>query len=321
MTINHRMWTWTGKKRRHCVSFTHHTISGGQLLIVDGDEYYRVSSKYRLTGCLFWTLDGEGGMCELFISAPDLSTLTYTLTLDGKEIPAVEDRVATTWIVPLEPGAEPAFPAGESFPTFSAAGGPKSPGSSGGSPVSPGPVSAVVEFDHRSMDVFVNGLRIEAEGDFLDEGEGSQYRFNLPPPPISVAAFCAAPAAGAGVAGSAPSAGGAGSIGARAAGRECRLIVQPLGDKSAQAKAGMLKTTLLVDEVAVQPASGAFGGAADVVAASNVMSAAAAAELAARLSGGSGGGKDSTASGSAGTVTPAEKGGVLRFQVGKGFTA
>lgn len=317
------MWTWTGKKRRHCVSFTHHTISGGQLLIVDGDEYYRVSSKYRLTGCLFWTLEGEGGMCELFISAPDLSTLTYTLTLDGKEIPAVEDRVATTWIVPLEPGVEPAFAAGDSFPTFSATGGPKSPGSGGGSPATPGPISAVVEFDHRSMDVFVNGLRIEAEGDFLDEGEGSQYRFNLPPPPISVAAFCASPAAaGSGAGGSsAPPAGGAGSVGARASGRECRLIVQPLGDKSAQAKAGMLKTTLLVDEVAVQPASGAFGGAADVVAASNVMSAAAAAELAARLSGGSGGGKDAASSGSGSSGTPAEKGGVLRFQVGKGFTA
>lgn len=309
------MWTWTGKKRRHCVSFTHHTISGGQLLIVDGDEYYRVSSKYRLTGCLFWTLDGEGGMCELFISAPDLSTLTYTLTLDGKEIPAVEDRVATTWIVPLEPGVEPAFAASAAFPTFSAAGSPKGPASTIGSPVSHGPISAVVEFDHRSMDVFINGLRIEAEGDFLDEGEGSQYRFSLPAPPISVSAFCAAPAAGAGSAASAAS--GAGSVGSRLAGRECRLIVQPLGDKSAQAKAGMLKTTLLVDEVAVQPASGAFGGAADVVAADNVMTAAAAAELAARMSGsGGGGGKGDATSGG----TPDAKG-VLRFQVGKGFTA
>jgi hypothetical protein len=64
-STNLRVWSWVGKTRRHHVSFSHNTVTGAQLLLVDGDVYHKTSYKYRLTGCLFWTLDDQ--LCELYV--------------------------------------------------------------------------------------------------------------------------------------------------------------------------------------------------------------------------------------------------------------
>jgi len=47
------------------VEFSHNTVTGAQLLLVDGDVFHKTSYKYRLTGCLFWTLDDQ--LCELYV--------------------------------------------------------------------------------------------------------------------------------------------------------------------------------------------------------------------------------------------------------------
>jgi hypothetical protein len=141
------------------------------------------------------------------------------------------------------------------------------------------------------MDILVDSMKVEAEGDFLEEGEGSQYRFSVPQP-TSAAADAA---------------------------KECRLVVQPALEKMSKA----LRTTLLVDDAPVAPT-------ADLSAVSSPGPLSAAASG----SGSSGSSKPSAGAGaalirsdssaaSAGKVpepVPDAKG-VLRFQVGKGFTS
>ena len=39
---------------------------------------------------------------------------------------------------------------------------------------------AKIEWDHGNFEIYVNMIKVDAEGDFLEEGDGSVYRFELP---------------------------------------------------------------------------------------------------------------------------------------------
>ena len=43
-------WRFVGKTRRHEVELRHNTISGKQLLTVNGEILHRINWKYKLTG-------------------------------------------------------------------------------------------------------------------------------------------------------------------------------------------------------------------------------------------------------------------------------
>lgn len=145
----HVTWRFVGKSRRHEVELRHNTISGKQLLTVNGEVLHRVNWKYKLTGNMYWELDGS--VCELYIRAdgegdwmrprerpgsPALppypappaedGNIHYTLTVDNKEVALTGDRVSSTWVVALADGLHQ------------------------------------VEFEHRSYDILVDGLKVEA---------------------------------------------------------------------------------------------------------------------------------------------------------------
>jgi hypothetical protein len=152
----------------------------------------------------------------------------------------------------------------------------------------PLPPPAQVEFQHRTMDILVDSMKVEAEGDFLEEGEGSQYRFSVPQP-TSAAADAA---------------------------KECRLVVQPALEKTSKT----LRTTLLVDDTPVAPSSDS-----SAVSSSGPLSPAAGSSGSSKPSAGAGAAlirSDSSAASASKALEPVpDAKGVLRFQVGKGFTS
>jgi len=146
-----------------------------------------------------------------------------------------------------------------------------------------------VEFQHRTMDILVDSIKVDAEGDFLEEGEGSQYRFSVPQ---------------------------TASVAAAGTAKECRLVVQPALEKMSKT----LRTTLLVDDAPVAPCSDS-----SAVPSSGPLSPAASGGGSSKSAAGAGAAlirSDSSAAsaGKAPEPVPDAKG-VLRFQVGKGFTS
>ncbi len=61
----------------------------------------------------------------------------------------------------------------------------------------------VIEYDHRTSDIFLNNVKIEAEGNFAETGDeeegsgssGSRHVFPIPPS-MDTAVLCVQPAAG-----------------------------------------------------------------------------------------------------------------------------
>lgn len=134
-----KVWRFIGKTRRHEVELRHNTLSGKQLLSVNGEVLHKVNWKYKLTGNMYWELDGS--ICELYIRADEDGDIHYTLTTDNKEVPLTSDRVVSTWVVALADGLHQ------------------------------------IEFEHASFDILVDGAKVESVGDFVDAG--SAYSFDV----------------------------------------------------------------------------------------------------------------------------------------------
>jgi hypothetical protein len=45
-----KTWRFTGKSRRHEITLQHNTLSGKQLLTVNGEVLHKTNWKYKLTG-------------------------------------------------------------------------------------------------------------------------------------------------------------------------------------------------------------------------------------------------------------------------------
>ena len=165
-------WSWTGKTRRHTLTFRHSVVSGAQRLEVDGAVIHEVSWKYKLAGVLYFPLDDA--LVELHIapagaaaasadgssssaagaasssgssaaaasgSASSVGRLTYTLTVDAKVVPSSASRAVSTWVAALADGIHQ------------------------------------VELEHATLQVLVDGGKVEAAADFAEEGGGSAYVF------------------------------------------------------------------------------------------------------------------------------------------------
>jgi len=79
---------------------------------------------------------------ELYITSDDVGALGYRLTLEGRELSPAEKRAVSTWVVSAADGLHQ------------------------------------IEFEHVSFDVLVDGFKVDAVGDFVEEG--SAYSFELP---------------------------------------------------------------------------------------------------------------------------------------------
>jgi len=180
-------WAFLGARARHTVTFEHNTLSGSQRVFVDGAEFFKSGWKYRLTGTLFFTLDGRS--VEVYVRTNDFGELLYALSVDAKEVPLLSGGSSGGGgggggggaSSPGRGGA--AGGAGASPASAAGAGlGLDAGGAGGGADASAWVVTLAdglhrVDFDHRMLEVFVDAQRVEAAGAFVDEG--SAYTFEV----------------------------------------------------------------------------------------------------------------------------------------------
>ena len=168
-------WAFLGARARHSVTFEHNTLSGSQRVFVDGAEFFKSGWKYRLTGTLFFTLDGRS--VEIYVRTNDFGELVYSLCVDAKEVPLLAGGGGGA----AAAGSGGGGGAGAS-PSAAAAGLGGAAGGAGGADSSAWVVPLAdglhrVDFDHRLLEVFVDARRVEAAGAFVDEG--SAYTFEV----------------------------------------------------------------------------------------------------------------------------------------------
>ena len=181
-------WAFLGARARHSVTFEHNTLSGSQRVFVDGAEFFKSGWKYRLTGTFFFALDGR--TVEIYVRTNDFGELTYSLSVDAKEVPLLSGGAG---------GAGGAGSAGSGGASSPSRGGGGSSGAAGagaspaaglgldGGAATPLDSSAWVvsladglhrvDFDHRLLEVFVDAQRVDAAGAFVEEG--SAYTFSV----------------------------------------------------------------------------------------------------------------------------------------------
>jgi hypothetical protein len=156
-------WTWTGKRRRHRVTFEHSSLSGKQRLFINGARFFESGWRYHLTGCIYFVLDGS--TVELYTRADSAGKLVYTCSVDSREVP------------PDGAGGGGGSGGGSSGPAS-----PRRPGAGAGGGVSTWVVPLPdglhqVELLHREVTVLVDGVVAEAAGDFVEGG--ASYTFTI----------------------------------------------------------------------------------------------------------------------------------------------
>jgi hypothetical protein len=168
--VNRTVWRWLGATRRHELVFDHDSMTGSQRLWLDDAEVFKQGWKFRLTGELHVPVDDAN--VQLLIASDEWGALTYTLRVESKVVAPVSadsggggagggaavaspgaSSKMTTWRVPLA-GAV-----------------------------------VVIEYNHVTLDILVDGVRTEAEGSFAEEDDGhaggssvgAAHSFMLPP--------------------------------------------------------------------------------------------------------------------------------------------
>jgi len=156
-------WNFMGRSRRQEVVFQHNTLTGNQRLFVNGHELFKSGWQYKLTGNLSFTLDDRA--VEILIRSDSVGNLTYSLSVNNKEIHVskggllnekdeqekklkrIHDSInISTWVFSVGGGLDKC-------------------------------VLHQVELHHQTMDVLLDGFKIDAISDFIDEG--SSYTFQV----------------------------------------------------------------------------------------------------------------------------------------------
>ena len=156
-------WYFMGGSRRQEVVFQHNTLTGNQRVFVNGHELFKSGWQYKLTGSLSFTLDDRA--VEILIRSDSVGNLTYSLSVNNKEIQVskgslindkdeqekklkrIHDAInISTWVFSVGGGLDKC-------------------------------VLHQVELHHQTMDVLLDGFKIDAISDFIDEG--SSYAFQV----------------------------------------------------------------------------------------------------------------------------------------------
>jgi hypothetical protein len=198
-------------------------VTGKQEILIDGAEFHKTGWQFALVGT--FVFDIEGDSCELKIKADDFGDLKYILSVNGSLVlPEAPLRTAQ----------------------------PESPKVSQGSSVfvvhmRDAGVNTTVEFIETTLDVLVNGRKMETEGDFGDDG-GSIYNFTLTAVPGSASGGAPSPPGRAST-----GAGAAPTINSRTAQRaDATLLVKP----STQLKGGVAGLLTVFGNVDIVRVSG-----------------------------------------------------------------
>jgi hypothetical protein len=176
-------WVFLGATRRHTIVFSHNTFTGTRRIFVDDAELFSTGWRYSLTGAMLFHVDGSN--LEIMIRADASGALHYELSADSKFVPPVESTGgsssgSSSLRSPAPPPPPPRSSEGVStwvlnLPT-------RSSSSSSFSSSSPG-LSMLrlcqIEFIWSRMEVLVDGVKVEAEGDFAEEGAGTTYSFGV----------------------------------------------------------------------------------------------------------------------------------------------
>jgi hypothetical protein len=186
---NKSIWSWVGKSRRNTLRFEHNTFSGVQQLWVNDTEMFKSSWRFKLTGSIQIPIDES--IVEIYIICDEWGNLQYKLTVDAKLVLAEG----------VEEGKGGGGGGGGS--TLSPSGGKKGVGVTSPSGSSKGQDDVwhvrvdeslcVVEYHPSTLDILVDGIKADVEGDFVEEDEleevshhgarvsGVRYDLLLPP--------------------------------------------------------------------------------------------------------------------------------------------
>lgn len=153
-------WHFMGSSRRQEVVFQHNTLTGNQRLFVNGHELFKSGWQYKLTGNLSFTLDDRA--VEVLIRSDAVGNLTYALSVNNKEIPPSSGGLLSEKEEKEKKAKRILESVHVSTWVFSVGGLNKC-------------VLHQVELHHQTMDVLLDGVKIDAVADFIEEG--SSYAF------------------------------------------------------------------------------------------------------------------------------------------------
>jgi len=132
----------------HVIEFEHGTTSGSRLLRVDREEVLRRDWMFKLVGTETFTVGKNKAACSIKIEPVGGFSYEYSLEVAGKPYKKFienQNKIMKTWILPVD---------GTMF-------------------------RVVLEKD--TLDIWVNGTKVEMAGEFTDEGTETHFAIGSQP--------------------------------------------------------------------------------------------------------------------------------------------
>ncbi|XP_050301239.1 fas apoptotic inhibitory molecule 1 [Anthonomus grandis grandis] len=129
----------------HLVEFEHGTTTGKRVLRIDGKEVLRKDWMFKLVGDIRFKLGKQEANCELRVDPIPPFYFTYALWVDGKPLQKFLDKQSESirsWSVVLE---------GKRY---------------------------FVALERQTLEIWLNGLPVEVERDFVDGGTEMRFKIN-----------------------------------------------------------------------------------------------------------------------------------------------
>lgn len=126
----------------HIVEFEHGTTTGKRIIRVDGQEIYRVDWMFKLVGSEYFEVGKQKAKCVINISAVDGFAYEYTMDVNGKSLENFTEnrsKVQCTWCLPVNG------------------------------------IDTRIVLEKDTLDVWVNGQRVETAGEFTDDGTETHF--------------------------------------------------------------------------------------------------------------------------------------------------
>ncbi|XP_067937876.1 fas apoptotic inhibitory molecule 1-like [Watersipora subatra] len=126
----------------YLVEFEHGTTTGKRIIRVNGKEIYRQDWLFKLVGVENFAIGKKNTKCAIMIQASDGFTYEYSLEVNGKPLEKFAEtrsKIQNTWCLPVE-----------------------------------GVMTRIV-LEKDTLDVWVNGHKVETTGEFTDDGTETHF--------------------------------------------------------------------------------------------------------------------------------------------------
>lgn len=126
----------------HKIQFEHGTTSGKRVVYVDGKEVFRKDWMFKLVGCQDFTVGKQNIKARISIDACSGFAYEYTLSINGKSLKKFlenKSKISKAWALTIS-----------------------------------GKETRIV-FEKDTLDIWVNGEKMETAGEFSDEGTETHF--------------------------------------------------------------------------------------------------------------------------------------------------